>query len=387
MLAAATSEPEELRMTGSPGAPARSALGGGPVTVTGVAQRRAWQARELPPVEQVCSGVWSVPVTIPENPLRYTLAYLLLADTGAVVVDPGWKSDRGWEDLLAGLEVAGVAPDRVTGIVVTHAHLDHHGLSQRLSGASGAWIAMHAAEVQNLPSRIREAVGPDGGGSWLARCGAPAELMAEFSADLAEALGLFRLADPDVLLADGDALDLPGRQVRVVWTPGHTPGHICLLDADHGLLLTGDHLLPRISPNIGLAPGAMDSPLTSYLESLRAMGGYDSAEALPAHEYRFRGIAARSEALIQHHDARAREVLDIIAAAGQPTIWDVAERLTWSRGWDQITGLMRRAALAETAAHIEYLERTGRLLVQRGSAQEPDRLIIVPGDHQGVPQR
>ena len=90
-------------------------------------------------------------------------------------------------------------------------------------------------------------------------------MVAEFNSDLADMLGVFRLAEPDVLLDDGDALDLPGRRVRVVWTPGHTPGHICLYDADHGVLLTGDHLLPRISPNIGLTPGSMDSPLASYL--------------------------------------------------------------------------------------------------------------------------
>jgi glyoxylase-like metal-dependent hydrolase (beta-lactamase superfamily II) len=374
-------------MTGSPRAPARGALQEGSVTVTGVAQKRAWQAREFPPVEQVTSGVWSVPVMMPESPLRYTLAYVLLADTGAVVVDPGWNSDQGWEELRSGLQAAGLSADQVTGIVVTHVHLDHHGLSRRLSEASGAWIAMHTAEVQNLPSRIAAAAGPDGARGWLARCGAPAEVMAEFNADLAEDLGLYRLAEPDVLLDDGRYLDLPGRQIRVVWTPGHTPGHICLYDGDHDLLLTGDHLLPRISPNIGLTPGATDSPLTSYLESLNALGHYGSAEALPAHEYRFRGIAERSQALIEHHDARAREVLDVVAASGQPTIWEVTEKLTWSRGWDQITGFMRRAAMAETAAHVEYLERTGRLVLQRASPRDPDRLFLVPADRQGGPQR
>jgi glyoxylase-like metal-dependent hydrolase (beta-lactamase superfamily II) len=363
-------------MTGSSGAPARSALREGPVTVTGVAQHHAWQAREFPPVEQVRTGVWSVPVTMPQNPLRYTLAYLLLSDTGAVVVDPGWDSGQGWADLQAGLDAAGVPVDRVTGIVVTHVHLDHHGLSRRLSDASGAWIAMHSAEVGNLPSRISKAVGPDGTRSWLARCGAPAEVMAEFSADMADFLGLFRLADPDVLLADGDALDLPGRHVRVVWTPGHTPGHICLHDADHDLLLTGDHLLPRISPNIALTPGTQDAPLASYLSSLRAVSGFDSAEALPAHEYRFRGIAGRAEALTGHHDVRAGEVLGIVAAAGRPTVWEVTTKLTWSRGWDQITGFMRRAALFETAAHIQYLERNARLLVLSGAPGEPDRLAV-----------
>jgi glyoxylase-like metal-dependent hydrolase (beta-lactamase superfamily II) len=378
LLAIAMSDLEELRMTGSRGAPARTGPAAGPVTVTGVAQRQAWQARELPPVEQVRSGVWSVPVTIPDNPLRYTLAYLLLSDTGAVVVDPGWDHERGWQDLMSGFAAAGLPSDRVTGIVVTHVHLDHHGLSRRLSEASGAPVTMHAAEVEALPSRIREAMESDATQTWLARCGAPADVMAEFNSDLAEMLGVFRLAEPDVLLNDGDTLDLPGRQVRVVWTPGHTPGHICLYDADHDVLLTGDHLLPRISPNIGLTPGSKDSPLASYLDSLRALGGYDSAEALPAHEYRFRGIPGRAGTLIEHHDVRAREVLDVIAASDYATVWEVTTKLTWSRGWDQINGFMRRAALFETAAHIQYLEQEGRLAVRPGAPGEPDRLEVVP---------
>jgi glyoxylase-like metal-dependent hydrolase (beta-lactamase superfamily II) len=369
-------------MTGSPRAPARGALGAGPVTVTGLAQQRAWRAREFPPVEQVTAGVWSVPVTIPDNPLRYTLCYLLLADSGAVVVDPGWETDRGWADLQRGLAAAGLSADRVTGIVVTHVHPDHHGLSQRLSEASGAWIAMHTAELSFLPARIGEVIGgSDGFRAWLVRSGVPDDI-AIFGDG--EDLRMFSMAEPDVLLNHGDALDLPGRRVRVVWTPGHTPGHICLHDADYDLLLTGDHLLPRISPNVGLTPVSGDSPLTRYLESLRAMHRYRSAEALPAHEYRFRGIAERSAALIEHHDARAREVLDIVAAADPPTIWEVAQKLTWSRPWDEITGYMRRAALAEAEAHVEYLEREGRLIMRCDSGQGPYRLLVAPDDQRGA---
>jgi glyoxylase-like metal-dependent hydrolase (beta-lactamase superfamily II) len=365
-------------MTGSPHAPARSSRRGGSVTVTGLDQRRAWRAREFPPIEQVTPGVWSVPVTIPDNPLRYTLCYLLLADSGAVVVDPGWETDRGWADLQRGLAAAAVSAGRVTGIVVTHVHPDHHGLSQRLSEASGAWIAMHRAELPYLPSRIVEVIGgADGFRSWLVRSGVPSDT--EIFGD-GEDFGMFSMAEPDRLLNDGDDLDLPGRRVTVVWTPGHTPGHICLHDADYDLLLTGDHLLPRISPNVGLTPVSGDSPLSSYLESLQAMHHYAAAEALPAHEYRFRGIAERSDALIEHHDVRAREVLDIVAAAGQPTIWEVTRNLTWSRPWDQITGYMRRAALAEAEAHIEYLEREGRLIIRRDSEDAPCRLLVVPGD-------
>jgi glyoxylase-like metal-dependent hydrolase (beta-lactamase superfamily II) len=375
-------DPEELRMTGSPRAPGDSALGGGSVIVTGLAQRRAWRAHELPPVEQVTQGVWSLPVTIPDNPLRYTLSYLLLADDGAVVVDPGWNTDQGWDDLQRGLEVAGLSADQVTGIVVTHVHPDHHGLSGRLREASGAWIAMHTQEVHFLPARLGEVVGADGFRIWQERSGVPADT--EIFGGNPRDLDIFRMCDPDVLLDDGEQLNLPGRKIRVVWTPGHTPGHICLHDDDYGLLLTGDHLLPRISPNIGLSPIDGDSPLSNYLESLRSIRRFDGAEALPAHEYRFRGIAGRADALIEHHAARAQEVLDIVAAADQPTMWEVAQALTWSRPWDQIAGYMRRAALAETAAHIEYLEREGRLIVRRASGQGPDRLLVAPGEHHGA---
>jgi hypothetical protein len=64
------------------------------------------------------------------------------------------------------------------------------------------------------------------------------------------------------------------------------------------------------------------------------------------------------------------------ARISAPAIWEVTENLTWSRTWDEITGFMRRAALAETAAHVEYLQRRGRLVVHPGSAGEPDRLQI-----------
>ena len=82
--------------------------------VTGVAQRQAWLARQLPPVEQVATGLWSVPVTIPDSPLRYTLAYLIHSDGCVIAVDPGWDSDTGWQDLLRGLVDRALA--RLSGI-------------------------------------------------------------------------------------------------------------------------------------------------------------------------------------------------------------------------------------------------------------------------------
>ncbi|AEV86072.1 Zn-dependent hydrolase [Actinoplanes sp. SE50] len=320
------------------------------ITVTGEAQLEAWRSRALPPVERLAGGIWSVPVPIPQSPLRYTLSYLIPGDDGLVVVDPGWDSAEGWAALHAGLSAAGATTGDVRGVVVTHVHSDHHGLSKRLQDL-GAWVAMHPAE--------RDALHPGGSpADWLRAHHVPEDEIAA----LAGTIGQHRLsepAQPDVLLQDGDPIPLAGRTVTTVWTPGHTPGHICLLEPAAGVLLTGDHLLPRISPNIGLQrPGS--SPLESFLESLDRVAKHDELEAFPAHEYRFRGIAARSRQLREHHEARCDEIVATVAALGAPTIWTLAASLTWSRPWAEI-GPMRVGAVAETMAHVRYLADRGAL--------------------------
>ncbi|WP_189331098.1 MBL fold metallo-hydrolase [Actinoplanes ianthinogenes] len=320
------------------------------IVVTGIAQREAWRTRALPPVERLAGGIWSVPVPIPHNPLRYTLSYLIPGDDGLVVVDPGWASDEGWAALRAGLVAAGAGDGDVLGVVVTHVHADHHGLSKAFQD-QGAWVAMHPEERDALTLSGSPA-------DWLRAHHVPEEEIAV----LAGTIGKHRMAaaaQPDVLLGDGDLIPLAGRRVRTVWTPGHTPGHICLLEPDAGVLLTGDHLLPRISPNIGLQrPGS--SPLESFLESLDRVAAHDELEAFPAHEYRFRGIAARARQLRVHHEERCDEIVAAVQRLERPTIWQLAASLTWSRPWDEI-GPMRVGAIAETMAHVRYLADRGAL--------------------------
>lgn len=316
----------------------------------------------MPPIERVRSDLWSVPVPIPDSPLRYTLSYLIFAGNDVLVVDPGWPADSSWSALEAGMRVAGVAPADVTGIVVTHAHPDHHGLSARLRQESGAWIAMHPAERDSLPARHwRDGAGRQGDLDWLAGCGIPADSVAGL-AITDQAVALFgTMPEPDLLLEHGDLVPAAGRRIRVVWTPGHSPGHLCLHDEAENLLLTGDHVLPRISPNIGLQPHIAEPPLAAYLDSLALVASYDSAEALPAHEYRFRGLASRVRMLTEHHERRCAEIIAVLGRLGRATTWQVTKELTWSRGWASVTGFMRRAAVAESAAHLRYLADQHRI--------------------------
>src|SRR4029453_16117775 len=103
-------------------------------------------------------------------------------------------------------------------------------------------------------------------------------------------------------------------KLTVVETPGHTPGHICLRDESRGVFISGDHVLPRISPNVSLEMRGDTDPLRSCLESLERIEMDDDYEVLPAHEYRFNGLAQRARELKSLALGRSAEVLALIQA-------------------------------------------------------------------------
>lgn len=326
-------------------------------------QHIAWSKRQIPPVERVRDEIWSIPVPIPDHPMRLTYCYLIVGGDEVVLVDPGWDSDESWEALLDGLALAGVGMENVGGVVITHAHADHHGLTARVVDQSDAWVGMHPREAKSLAEYGRYAEGDASGSRILSghfrQLGFPAEVIEQverrpLTSDWTP------MAAPDRLLLDEDRIELAGRTVSIIATPGHTPGHLCLYDHDNNLLLTGDHVLPRISPNVSTVVTGEPSPLGDYLVSLGRLKGFGDVEVLPAHEYRFWGLNARLDQLIDHHDERGREIIGALNASGSNP-WEVATRISWSRGWDGIAGEMRWAAVAETTAHLELLAQQGRI--------------------------
>ncbi len=102
------------------------------IEVTGVLQKQAWDLHVMPPVELVRPGLWSIPVPIPNNPLRYVLVYALELDDGVAIVDAGWNTDDAWAALNSGLEEAGGSINDVQAVLVTHIHPDHYGLAGRV---------------------------------------------------------------------------------------------------------------------------------------------------------------------------------------------------------------------------------------------------------------
>ncbi len=269
------------------------------LTITGTRQREAWQRRVMPPVEQLDQDLWSIPVPIPDNPLRYVSAYAFGTGPGLVLIDAGWGSEQSWRSLLTGLESIGAGIADVRGVLLTHLHYDHVGLAGRIRQASGAWIAMHPADRAVLARtdyrRAELAVALEA--EFLRDLGAsPAEAAAAVGT-AAEWEKYATMALADRLLTDGELADVPGWKLRAVHTPGHTPGHLCFVDERSRRLFSGDHMLPRITPNISVQRATPPDPLGDYLDSLARTRDLDVDEVLPAHEWRFLGLTERINAI------------------------------------------------------------------------------------------
>ena len=346
--------------------------------ITGAEQKQAWLDRRTPPVEQVRDTVWSIPVDFHGSPIRYTFAYVITdAAGGAVIIDPGWDSDFGRAQLADGLARMEVALEDVVGIVATHFHPDHLGMVARIAAETGAWVAMHPEEAR-LMDLYRDAEWAlDADGAWLREIGVPPAVQRDISVDTRTIHEVDALARPTLLVEDGDLLPFDGERLRIVSTPGHTPGHIAVADERERVFFSGDHILPRITPNVGLtSTGRRPGALADYYSSLRRMTEWDDFEVLPAHEYRFTGLAERADQLATHHDERSNEIEGVVGS-GATSVFDVASRLTWGRGWAQLDGVNLRAALGEVAAHVEHLETAGRIRSELDEAGVA-RLFLAP---------
>jgi glyoxylase-like metal-dependent hydrolase (beta-lactamase superfamily II) len=332
--------------------------------VTGLDQQRSWSTDDLPPVEEVRPGLWSIPVPIPNNPLRYVLSYGFETSAGIVLMDPGWHAESAYQRLIAGLQHAGFGLGDVKGVLVTHVHPDHYGLAPRLREETGAWVALHAADAEVIrrasqrQTYLAESLMGD-----LLEAGAPPENVQEAAEQAVSMVRMMPRSLPDREIGDGQRLDVPGWNVTAIWTPGHSPGHVCFYDHDRELLFSGDHVLPRISSHIGFHNGSDEAdPLGDFLASLeKLIARGEPEEILPAHQWRFVGLIDRATRLIEHHRERLDEVIAILQS-GEASLWDIASRLHWYTPWSDFNTFLRHAALSETRAHLVYLELRGAVV-------------------------
>jgi glyoxylase-like metal-dependent hydrolase (beta-lactamase superfamily II) len=301
---------------------------------------------------------------MPDNPLRHINSYLVQADDGYVLVDCGWDLPVVLDALEAGLKDAGIGLDEVRRLVVTHYHSDHYGLAGHLLRLGRLRLLMHRLDWVYVRDTFGDmAAFRRQSQQWLIENGF--DLISRDEQRAYESAMRFTVVEPDEQLEDAVPIGLGRHELRVVWTPGHTPGHICLWDRERRLLLSGDHVLDPITPNVSYwGPGA-GNPLGDFLRSLRKVAQLEADLVLPAHGEPFTGLQRRVAELLAHHDLREAAMLEALSDhRGPSTGAEVAARVPWTRRQRALAELppfQQRMALSETLSHLEELRAQGKV--------------------------
>jgi len=318
-------------------------------------------------VTEVAPGVLRLQLPISLPGLGHVNCYAIEDERGVAVVDPGLPGPKPWRALEARLAAAGFSPGDVHTVVVTHSHPDHFGGANRLRKKSGADIVTHRL-FRNWwdpghDTELDEGAEPAPGGSvfdgtspWGGeRFRPPGRRGIKRAVMRTVAKSWFTAPAPTVRLDDADTLALGGREWVAVHTPGHTPDHLCLFDPAEGVFLSGDHVLPTITPHIsGVGAGA--DPLAHFFGSLQRMRALDGVgTVLPAHGHPFSDLAARADAIRRHHDQRLAALSRASAGLGPATVAELSHELFSRRAWGPM-------AESETYAHLEHLRETGHVV-------------------------
>jgi glyoxylase-like metal-dependent hydrolase (beta-lactamase superfamily II) len=339
---------------------------------------------EIVPGAEVLPGVHLLRLPLTGSPLRHTNGYLIRADDGWTLVDCGWRMPDVLAALRAQLTDLGARLEEIRTLVITHFHADHYGMAGTLVGLTQARMLMHRLDWLHVEQEMLDFGGMiERVNAWLRLNGAPDEMTDAERDRAAHNFRRYTVQEPDVKVEDEHEIVVGEHRLRVVWTPGHTSGHICLFDAEHRTLLTGDHVLDPITPNVSLAREYQGNPLGQYLRSLRKVAELDADLVLPAHGDPFRDISRRVRELLAHHDEREAEVAEAVSH-GERTGFEVASALPWTRRRRKLAELhlgQQRMALTETLAHLEELrsrglvrrERRGDLLLYVRGARSQDR--------------
>jgi glyoxylase-like metal-dependent hydrolase (beta-lactamase superfamily II) len=320
------------------------------------AQRHAW---ENPGAFEVAPGVHRIPLPLPGDNLKAVNIYAIADGEQVVLIDGGWALAEAEELLAAGLKTIGYGLRDVREFLVTHLHRDHYTQAIALRRAYGGSVSVGAGEEACLRALHTVEVHPD-----IERMHEAGAL--ELSREIAAWQGdrdLTDWEDPDRWLADGIDVPLQTRTLRVIATPGHTRGHVVFHDVDHGALFAGDHVLPHITPSIGVELTRPLSPLRDYLGSLQLIRALPDCRLLPAHGPVTESVHARIDELLLHHDERLQATADTIDG-GASTAYETALALTWTRRRRTLADLdlfNKLLAVQETMAHLQVLVERGWL--------------------------
>ena len=305
-------------------------------------------------VTQIQPGLWRI--RLPFNfELKHINVHLFRLEKGYLLVDCGIGTDECFAVLEEALASIGVAWPEIKVVLLTHCHPDHVGLAGRVLALSRARALMHGVEIQQLHAIADWAEHPEQLDGRLLEWGVPEDHVHEISKAFVDVRRSFQRLENVEVLGGGEVLYTHIGPLETIWTPGHSPGHLCLYASRDQLLLSGDHVLPSITPNIAWMQGA--DPLADYLRALDQVSTLAVKMVLPSHGDPFIDLASRAGETAAHHESRCKQILHVVSGHGR-TPHEIAAHL-WRR---TLSPFQQRFALFEVMAHMVYLERRGQVV-------------------------
>lgn len=308
-------------------------------------------------------GIYQIRMPLPFR-LNHVNCYGIKGSEGWWLIDTGLNTEptrQAWQQFMADQDITN---RDVRAIYVTHFHADHFGAAGWLQGLTGAPVFISAADgeaVQKLwqpthagtiQAETREALI-----KMFIAYGMPAEMTGDITGQMGALASAMQPFPVISTVEAGSMVQLGDYHYRALITPGHSDGHICYFNEESGVLLSGDHLLPKITSNISLWPNAHPDPLNNYLQSLQDNLRLPVQLALPAHGNPFANVQERIHQLLDHHADRLKLMKKL--AAGGATAYSICKQVFG----ENLNAHEVRFALAETAAHLMHMVYRGELEV------------------------
>jgi glyoxylase-like metal-dependent hydrolase (beta-lactamase superfamily II) len=326
--------------------------------------------RELARADRVLPGLWRLRLPLPWPGVPHGNAYAIAAADGVVLVDTGLHEPGSMRQLELALDQAGLRLEHIRLVVCTHAHSDHYGQAAPIIQASGAELWMHPNHEHMTKAAEDPARAFERRFDIARQSGVPPAALQEFRESRGEAkFGIAEILMPDRELLPGVEIETDLGTWQVHETPGHAPSHVVLHQPERGLLLSGDHLLGRVSLYYDFGYSA--DPAGEFLNSLDVVDELDVQLVLSGHGRPVRGareLTAANRRTIAERMDRLREAL----GDGPHTAFDLVPKM-----WTDVNlpePLMIGWGLTEALCYLSHMELRGE--VERVDGTDPERWSV-----------